>query len=120
MAIRVIDVNGSFARFLKNAPIEMRKQAIRGAQKSRESIARRMFELAPVGPDAPHMRDAIEVRGTQVGIFDPEQAAVALYNEYSPNHQPFMGISVRDEEHGFKANVTKGLQDAARNLSIGS
>lgn len=120
MAVRVTleDVNGSFARFVREAPKVLKKHAFAAAEQTRQVVARRIYEKAPVGPNAPHMRDAIEVRGTYIGIFDPEQAAVALYNEYRPNQQPFMADSARDEDAGFRAREEKAIKQTEHELSI--
>jgi hypothetical protein len=105
-------------RFVKRAEPEMRSQCISAAQKSRQNVARRMYELAPVGPDAPHMRDFIEIRGTRVGIFDEEQAHVALYNEYRPNVQPFATPAVREEESRFVQDQVRACRSVERALSV--
>ena len=105
MAIRNVleDVDGSFARFLRTAPREVRQALAAAVKKSAFAVGQRMKALAPVGPDAPHLREDVEVeaRGltARVGYLTAKPAApgsdatqpdVALYNEYAPNAQPFM------------------------------
>jgi hypothetical protein len=118
LKVTVEDVGGSFARFVRTASKVVRAEAYQATAKSRDALADRMRERAAVGPEAPHMRDAIEVRGTLVGIFDPEQAAVALYNEYSPNRQPFMVPSARDEDSSLVNRAKAALRVAEAKLSI--
>ncbi len=120
----VVDVNGSFARFLREAPKVARKQLAAAVAKSTDRLAGRMIGFAPVGPDAPHIRDEIKVirRGLvgRAGIFDnDEQAHVALYNEYAPNLQPFMMPAALLEATAFTQTVKDALQMMASDLERG-
>jgi hypothetical protein len=116
LTYKLIDVNGSFARFVKNAPKQVKKRAYEATDKSRQALANRMRDRAPVGPDAPHVRDAIEVKGTMVGVFDPEQVPVALYNEYRPNRQPFMRPAAMDEDRPTTNRVAQAMKLVERDL----
>lgn len=125
--VTIEDVNGSFARFIKQAPKAVRIELSDVVAKTTFAVWQRMKALAQVGPDAPHMRDALEAKLPQrnglsgrAGVFDnDEQAHVALYNEYRPNRQPFMRPAALDEEPGFRARATRALQQVERNLSAG-
>lgn len=129
----VIDVNGSFKRFLKNAPKEFREVLKDAVKRTSFALERRMASSAPIGPDAPHIRDFVthKVRGLQgqVGFIDataqagPENDAtiadVALYNEYRPNKQPFMLPAAEAEASDFVKRAKAALGQAERNLSGG-
>ena len=122
--IELIDVNGSFKRFVKQAPKVVRLELGEAVERTTFGIFGRMRATAPVGPDAPHMRDALDweakgLRG-QAGILaDDDQAHIALYNEYNPNSQPFMIPAAESEETAFKLRATKALQTVERILSSG-
>ncbi len=128
VTVELIDVDGSFARFLKAAPKEMRAALSEAVGKTTFALAQRMKAQAPIGPDAPHMREAIEAQMPKrnslmgrAGVFDNDtEAHVALYNEYRPNVQPFMRPAARDEDSDFKVRATKALQQAERALSGGA
>lgn len=118
------DVNGSFARFLRTAPKEFRQELAHVVKQTVFGVGQRMKANAPVGPDAPHIRNDVETTarglGGKVGyLTNPDQAAVALYNEFRPNKQPFMRKSAEDEAGEFRARATKALQKAGRSLSSG-
>jgi hypothetical protein len=131
--IVIEDVGGSFAKFLKDAPRIARAHLHDAVEKTAFSMAQRMKALAPVGPDAPHIRDAITYkrRGqrAEVGLLDATQAAahgsdwsladVGLFNEYSPNRQPFMLPAAEQEDKDFVRRVTDAMQKVERDLSGG-
>jgi hypothetical protein len=131
--MELIDVGGSFKKFLRTAAPTIRKNAEQAIDKTGQSLVQRMRSMAPVGPDAPHIRDAITYRrrGTlvEVGLLDAGQPAgpgsnatmadVALYNEYNPNQQPFMRPAAEQEDRAFVNRVTDAVKQAERNLSIG-
>lgn len=127
IGVELVDVNGSWARFLKAAPKDVRSALSDAVAKTTFAVAQRMKAMAAVGPEAPHMRDAIEAQlpkrnglSGKAGIFDNDtEAHVALYNEYRPNAQPFMRPAARDEDSDFKVRATKALQQAERSLSGG-
>lgn len=116
------DVGGRFALFVRQGPAVYRKAVLPTVQATAFEVRARMRRGAPVGPDAPHIRDDVEVDVSEltalVGyITKPEQAAVALYNEYRPNKQPFMRAALEDEADEFRRAVTKALHHAERALS---
>jgi hypothetical protein len=131
--IVIEDVGGSFAKFLKDAPRIARAALHDAVEKTAFSMQQRMKALAPVGPDAPHIRDAITYkrRGqrAEVGLLDATQAAapgsdwsladVGLFNEYSPNRQPFMLPAAEQEDKDFVRRVTDAMQKVERDLSGG-
>ncbi len=111
--IVIEDVKGSFAKFIKNAHKTLEKHVETSIDKAAQSVVERMRSAAPVGPDAPHMRDAITYRRrgkmAEIGIFDEEMAQVALFNEYSPNHQPFMRLAAEQSDSDFVRKVTEAI-----------
>jgi hypothetical protein len=133
ITVTLEDVNGSFARFLREAPRVARKEVAFAVQKATFQVAQRMRASAPVGPDAPHIRDAITTtqRGLtgQAGFINATepagpnnsatQAEVALYNEYTPNKQPFMRPAAEAEASGFVRGVREALGRVERTLSGG-
>lgn len=131
----VIDVNGSFKRFLKNAPKEARATLVPAVLVTAHKLEQRMASMAPVGPDAPHIARSITFkhRGltAQVGFlkedFGAEPAAdgstatiaeVALYNEYKPNKQPFMLPAAEAESSDYRKRMIAALAVAERKLSL--
>jgi hypothetical protein len=132
-AIQIEDVGGSFAKFLKNAPKDMRAYLQDAIEKTAFAMAGRMRAGAPVGPDSPHIRDAVTYkrRGltAQVGFIDATEAAgpdntatladVALYNEYSPNKQPFMRPAAEAEASDFTRRMKAAVTQAEHSLSGG-
>lgn len=135
VTIRVVDVDGSLAKFIRRAPSVVRDECSVAVRATARAILRRMEEKVHVGPDAPHLRDDLsyvaEGLGGRIGILEEAadkpaapgseatQGEVALYNEFRPDRQPFMGNSARAEADSFEDGVAKGLQRAARNLSGG-
>lgn len=131
--LTVEDVGGSFARFLKNAPKEMRKCMAGAVQATAFALAQRMKAKAPVGPDAPHIRDFVtsKSRGLygRAGFIDATEQAgpnnpasiadVALYNEYRPNAQPFMKPAAEQESADFVKRMKVAMGLVERNLSGG-
>jgi len=138
----LVDANGSFRRFLQNAPKEMRKEIQHAVTMTSSALRNRMSVAAPVGPDAPHLKEAVSfvVRGLvgKVGYIegqggdDPSgsttatwkgmemtNAWVALFNEYRPNKQPFMKPSAEKEAPDFIKRMTQAITQAERNLSGG-
>lgn len=133
--VRIVDVDGSLAKFIRQAPTVVRNECMAPVRGTSRAILRRMETKVQVGPEAPHLRDDLsaEVKGLggRIGILedvadkpaapgsDATQGEVALYNEYRPDRQPFMGNSARAEADSFQDGVAKALQRAARNLSSG-
>jgi hypothetical protein len=131
--IVIEDVGGSFARFLKEAPRVARAALHDAVEKTAFALQQRMKAMAPVGPDAPHIRDAITYkrRGQRadVGLLDATQPAgpgsnatladVGLFNEYAPNSQPFMRSAAEQEDRDFVRRVTDAMRQVERDLSGG-
>lgn len=132
--IEVIDVAGSFERFFKLAPkIARAELSDTAVEPTTFSLRGRIAAAAPVGEDAPHIKERVEwkVRGLngQAGYIDATEAAgpgsnasiadVALFNEYRPNRQPFMRPSADAEENAFKARALKALRNIEMKLTVG-
>ena len=129
----VEDVGGSFRRFLTETPRIARAYLHDAVEKTAFAMAGRMRSMAPVGPDAPHIKDAITytTRGQagQVGFLDATEAAgpdneasladVALYNEYRPNTQPFMRPAAELEARDFVRRITDAVRQVERDLGGG-
>ena len=127
------DVGGSFARFVREAPKDMRATVQAAVKTTCFALERRMAAAAPVGPDAPHIRNYVkhEVRGLngRVGFIDATDAAapgsdasigdVALFNEYRPNAQAFMRPSAELESSDFVRRVRDAIRRTERDLSGG-
>jgi hypothetical protein len=131
--IGIEDVGGTFRAFLKNAPRETRAYIHDAVEKTAFSMQRRMEHLAPKGPDAPHIKDALTYkrRGqrAQIGLLDATQPAspgssesladVGLFNEYNPNKQPFMRPAAESENAPFTKRVSDAMRAVEGKLSIG-
>jgi len=131
--VEVIDVGGSFRRFIDHAPKEYRRLISGEVKTTAFALQQRMKAKAPVGPDAPHIRDFVthDVRGltARVGFIDATDAAapssdasigdVAAYNEWNPNKQPFIKVSAEAEAPDFVRRVTSAIGQAERILSGG-
>lgn len=134
IVVSVEDVNGSLARFMREAPKEARKRLKVPVLLTAAKLEDRMEATAPKGPDAPHIANTVtfSVRGMtgQVGYLeqdfggdpagdntDATIAEVALYNEYRPNRQPFMRPAAESEASEFAKRVTDALQSMERALS---
>lgn len=127
------DVGGSFERFKRDAPKIARQYVYDAVERTAFGLQQRMKAMAPVGPDAPHIRDRVTYkrRGAtaQVGFIDATEPAapgsdasiadVALYNEYDPNKQPFMLPAAQLESRDFLKRMTDALQRVDRDLSGG-
>lgn len=136
MTAYVEDVNGSFKRFVEETPRIARAYIHDAVEKTAFSMQQRMKATAPQGPDAPHIRDLITYkrRGqrAEIGVLegfggsDPAvpgstttNADVALFNEYSPNRQPFMKPAAVAEDPDFTRRITDAIRQAERDLSGG-
>lgn len=131
--ITVEDVGGSFAKFTRNAAPTLKKHLGSRIDKTAQAMVQRMKAMAPVGPDAPHIRDAIDYvrigNMAEIGIIDGGQQAgphnlatladVALYNEYSPNRQPFMRPAAEQTDGDLQRNVTDAIEQMEQELSTG-
>jgi hypothetical protein len=122
------DVNGSFARFLREAPKEARADlsyaitvttfAVEQRMKARvREIAYLTGDMYRAVESAPPRRQGLTGRA---GILNaPAEAEVALFNEYSPNHQPFMRPSVDQEQKDFVRRVTAAVAQIDRDYGPG-
>jgi hypothetical protein len=133
IVISLEDVGGSFRRLLREAPREARAYLHDAVEKTAFSMANRMRANAPVGPDAPHIKDAIDYkrRGqrAEIGILEgtapasPDSkttvAEVGLYNEYNPNKQPFIRPAAEAENADFTRRVADAIRKVERVLSAG-
>jgi hypothetical protein len=131
---RVVIDRREFDRFIRRAPAEFRAALSGAVRKAAEDVADRMEAFAPVGPDAPHIRDDIKVRGAKgkqltarVGYFDrtpsggggdATQPDVAMFNEYAENNQPFMRPAANAEADNFAKRATDAIRSAERNLRV--
>lgn len=127
ISVALEDVGGSFAKFIKTAPDAVKLELQHAVRMSAFAVGQRMKAGAPVGPEAPHIRDDIQVRAgrgltAQVGYFggagaDNDQPHIALYNEFRPNRQPFMRPAASNESSDFTRRVTDALKRSERVLS---
>jgi hypothetical protein len=131
--LQIEDVGGSFARLLKQAPKVMRQCVYDALDRTAFALSRRMEASAPVGPDAPHIKDHVtwKRRGltAQAGFIDATQQAgpnndatiaeVAMFNEYLPNKQPFMRPAAESEASDFVKRMKAAIGQAERDLSGG-
>ena len=133
VVITVEDVGGAFKRFQQEAPKVFRQVIYDALDRSAFALAQRMRAAAPVGPDAPHIRDFITTKRhgyvAQIGYIEATEPAgpdndasvanVALFNEYRPNQQPFMRPSAEAELNDFQKRMRQALEQAERSLSGG-
>lgn len=129
IGVTIEDVGGSFAKFIKTAPAAVKLDLQHAVRLSAFAVGQRMKALAPVGPDAPHIREDVEVkmgRGltARVGYFGgtgdaSDQPHIALYNEFRPNKRPFMRPAAQNEAGDFTRRVTDALKRSERALSVG-
>lgn len=132
--ITIEDVNGSFKRFVTEAPKLCRKVLGTAVFSTARAVLTRMEASAPFGPDGQgatpdeHIRlDLTETWAPQhplsarVGILNNDaQAHVALYNEYRPNQQPFMRSALFAEETAFKSRAIAALKSIEMQFNQGS
>jgi hypothetical protein len=135
-----VDDDGSFKRFIKNAPQEARRAMFRAITATAGGVKTHVSSRAPVGPFAPHIKDDVDVRlskdsartiwakvgylskkpagGTDAEATQPE---VALWQEYGTRNQRgvhFMFGSAEDETRDYVSRMVKALRDAERRLAI--
>lgn len=111
-----VDIFDTFTAFTERAPAVLRAAAYRGAHRTAPRVLARMQAAAPRLTGA--MAAKLTADGGLVGIFDdPEEASVALFNEYSPNHQPFMRPALQSEGSGLIASVTEEVGAAEAELA---
>jgi hypothetical protein len=122
------DADGSFGRFIANAPKECKELLKSAVQSTTFAVLQRMQATVPVGPDAPHIKEdlAYAVRGLngRAGILkgtgEGDSAHIALYNEYIPNKQPFMRPAAKAEEGAFVRRTLEALGQLERRLGSGT
>lgn len=87
----------------------------KGLNESADRLLARMVDKAPKLTGA--MSRALSTDGAVVGILDNDQEAdVALFNEYSPNHQPFMRPALQAEASDFRRQLEDSLKLAESKL----
>jgi hypothetical protein len=128
--IEVEDVNGSFARLIREAPKKARYFLSTAVFQTAAAVEREMDARVAFGPDGEgrtpneHIKLDIEHRGrhgglhAQVGVFDDlDQMFVAIYNEYAPNEQSFMKPSAEAEAGPFLDRAKRALAQCERALT---
>jgi hypothetical protein len=122
------DVNGSFERFVRESPKIARQLCGAAVKTSAFALLQRMKATAPVGPDAPHMRDALDMKASgmsaRVGILKgdghhSDMAHIALYNEYMPNEQAFMRPAAQAEQSNHVRRMKEAIGQIERQLGSG-
>jgi hypothetical protein len=129
--VDVVDVNGSFARFSSRAPKAMRAELKKLVTRIANRVSDEMYDKAPPRSEVPpHVRDAIDVKQVgltaRVGILDGEgdsgtdatMGEVALFNEYSPNRQPFVRPAAVASERPAAEYASKTLAAVERELAL--
>ena len=122
------DVNGSFARFIKQAPKEARELCKDAVKVTTFAVLQRMRAKVPVGPDAPHIKDALDMKASglsgRAGILTSDgedgPAHIALYNEYLPNQQPFMRPAAQAEQGDYVKRMKAAIGQLERRLGSGT
>ena len=126
--VRIEDVGGSFARFVKQAPKEARELCKAAVRTTTFAVLQRMKATAPVGPEAPHMKAALDLKisglrgraGILTSTGEGDDAHVALYNEYLPNKQAFMRPAAMAEKPDFTRRMKEALGQLERRLGSGT
>jgi hypothetical protein len=137
-----VEDDGSFKRFIRKAPGEARRAMLQAITATAGGVKTGVKSRAPVGPDAPHIKDDVDVRFGKVdartiwakvgylsakpaGGTDPDatQPAVAFWQEYGRGRgkkRPtrFMFPAAEGEKGDFVSRMTKALRDAERRLAI--
>ncbi len=123
--IEIEDVGGSFARLIKQAPRECRAFLSQAVSSTTFAVSQRMQATVPV--DSGSLKADLEARlpkrnglHGQAGVWEPESASVALFNEYRPNMQPFMRPAAYAEAEEFKKRAMRALKSMEASLSIGA
>jgi hypothetical protein len=117
------DVNGSFARFIDQAPKVARKYLATAVFLTTGRVYNRMEANAPVLDGDLKVALQFDTKGLsgRAGILKGEgendMAHIALYNEFRPNEQAFMRPAAKAEQGGFVAAVTRALEQCERDLS---
>lgn len=111
---------------IREAPKHVRVYLNHAVITTATSVAQRM--RARVAVDEGELKGAIDTKlpksktslHAQAGVFAPEEeVAVAMFNEYIPNKQPFMRAAAQDEASGFKDRAQRALKQAEDALTRG-
>jgi hypothetical protein len=137
-----VEDDGSFKRFIRKAPGEARRAMLQAITSTAGGVKTGVKSRAPVGPDAPHIKDDVDVRigkesartiWAKVGYLsekpaggtDPDatQPAVAFWQEYgrgrgSKRPTRFMFPSAEGETGAYLSRMVRALRDAERRLAI--
>ena len=137
VTVEIEDVNGSFARLVKESPKIAKRYLSTAVFETAGAVQQGMEARMKLGPEGEgatpydHIKLDVEHRGrngslsARVGIFDDEaQVAVATYQEYgtkagTPRH-PAMKESAQAESEPFKKRAMRALEQCARDLERGS
>lgn len=128
------DVGGTFRTFVTEAPKLTRKLLGTAVFTTARRVLESMEAGAPQGPDGQgltpgeHIKLDLEENWSashplyaRVGILDNDaQAHVALWNEYSPDQQPFMLPAALSNESLFHAEAAAALQRLEKQFAAGS
>jgi hypothetical protein len=143
----VVDVNGSFARFLRQAPRIARRRIGSAVLSSAVRLTRGIAAEAPVGPEAPHLARTVTFKhrgltahvgylaedfgGDEAGDNQKDwkglaitNALVAMFNEYGVAHHgkkpnPFMRHAAERESSAFVKDVKEAIADMEKHLGGG-
>lgn len=122
----LVDVNGSCKRLFEEAPKKLKQFLGTAVFLTSSGVKRDMEAGAQLGPGGEgltpdtHIKFEIEWMGNpkalsqRVGVFTPGDADVALYNEYSPDHQPFMVPAAKNNSALLLKEATIALQKVER------
>lgn len=129
--VEIEDVRGSFRRLTREGSKELRRFMGTAVFLTAGALRDDMEAGAPLGPEGEgatpfeHIKLDIEHHGrvrdlsAQVGLFDADQAEVGLFNEYSPNEQPFMRPAAEAESGPFKSRAERAIEQTERALRSG-
>ncbi len=135
VGVELVDVNGSFKRMVAEAPKLAKKLMGTAVFLTARSVLKNMESAAPVGPDGEgltpdeHIREdltenwkATRPLVASVGILgsgDNPQAHVALWNEYSPDRQPFMRPAAHANADYYLKVATEAMKSLENKLADG-
>ncbi len=134
IGVELVDVDGSFKRMVNEAPKLAKKLLGTAVFLTADRVLQDMEAHAPKGPDGEgltpdeHIADDLSHNwksgrplSAQVGILgtgDNPQAHVALWNEYSPDRQPFMGPAARVGSATLLKAATEAMVSLANKLAV--
>lgn len=128
------DVGNTFRTFVTEAPKLTRKLLGTAVFTTARRVLGSMESGAQQGPDGQGLTPGEHIKFdldenwstrhplyARVGILDdPEQALVALWNEYSPDEQPFMVPAALENESGFQSAAAAALRSLEKQFAQGS